>query len=264
MDFLEMKILLTGHEGFIGQNIRNDFRFINHKLYYFEKDDPKPNLEGFDWVIHEGAMSATTTDIYDAMKYNWEFSVWLYNQCIKYNVNLQWASSASVYGNNNTTFKETDKPNPESPYAWSKFLFERYIEQNPSDIIVQGFRYFNVYGPHEDHKGNMASPYYQFTQQAKNNGVIKLFEGSEHFRRDFVPVKTLIDIHINFLNIKENGVWNVGTGNAKSFYDVANEIANEHNAKIEYIPFPDKLKGQYQEYTQADLTKLNKTLQHLV
>jgi len=255
-----MKILLTGYKGFIGKSFLENEEFLKNEIHFLEKDDPKPNLKGFDWVIHEGAMSSTTTDIFDAMKYNYEFSIWLYEECAKNNVNLQWASSASVYGNKNNTFRESDKPNPESPYAWSKFLFERYVEQNPKDIIVQGFRYFNVYGKNEEHKGNMASPYFQFTQQAKNTGSIKLFNGSKDFRRDFVPVELLIETHIKMLDIKESGIWNIGTGQAKSFYDVALEVIAKYPADISYIPFPQKLKGQYQEYTQADPSKLKQLI----
>jgi len=125
-------------------------------------------------------------------------------------------------------------------------------------IVIQGFRYFNVYGPHEDHKGEQASPYHKFTEQAKRSGVIQLFEGSENFKRDFVPVNTVTDVHKLFFNVKESGIWNVGTGVAKSFQEVAEEIAKEYNARIEYIPIPDNIKNQYQTYTCADLTKIKK------
>ena len=253
-----MDILITGYAGFIGQNITEALQ--QHKLTLIEKDDEIPNLKNFDWVIHLGAESSTTTSIENAMKYNYEYSVELYEQCKKHNVNLQWASSASVYGNNNTTFKETDTPNPESPYAWSKYLFERYIEQNPSNIIVQGFRYFNVYGKHEEHKGNMASPYHQFTQQAKKDGVIKLFEGSDNFYRDFIPVVNVVEWHLRLLTKNVSGIFNVGSGKVKSFLDVAKEIQKWIPCKIEYIPFPEHLKGQYQEYTCANIYKIKRLL----
>jgi len=125
-------------------------------------------------------------------------------------------------------------------------------------ISVQGFRYFNVYGPHEDHKGSQASPYHQFTKQAQETGTIKIFKGSENFLRDFVPVETVVDVHKQFFNVKETGIWNVGTGKPKSFKSVAEEIAEKYNAEIVEIPFPEHLKDQYQEYTCADLTKLYK------
>jgi ADP-L-glycero-D-manno-heptose 6-epimerase len=117
-----------------------------------------------------------------------------------------------------------------------------------------------VYGPHEEHKGNQASPYHKFTEQAKTTGNIKLFEGSDTFLRDFVPVEHVVDIHKKFLNIKESGIWNVGTGIARSFKDIATEIADKHKATITYIPMPANLKLQYQAYTKADITKLKATL----
>jgi ADP-L-glycero-D-manno-heptose 6-epimerase len=163
-----------------------------------------------------------------------------------------------VYGQN-SSFVEDGPANPQSPYAWSKYLFDRHVKINRFDkIVVQGFRYFNVYGPHEDHKNDQASPYYKFEKQAQETGVIKLFEGSENYLRDFVPVETVVDVHEKFLNVKESGVWNIGTGKPRSFLDVANEIAKKYNAKIEYIPIPDNLTNQYQKYTCADLTKLRK------
>jgi ADP-L-glycero-D-manno-heptose 6-epimerase len=173
-------------------------------------------------------------------------------------VNLQYSSSASVYGPT-INFNEDAPVSPQSPYAWSKYLFDRHVKINRFDkIIVQGFRYFNVYGPHEDHKGDQASPYYKFEKQAKETGVIKLFEGSENFKRDFVPVETVVDVHEKFFNVKESGVWNIGTGKPKSFTEVANEIAEKYNAKIEYIPMPENIAKQYQAYTCADLTNLRK------
>jgi len=139
-------------------------------------------------------------------------------------------------------------------------LFERHVKQTKLDIIAQGFRYFNVYGPGEDHKGKQASPYHQFTQQAINNGVIKLFENSNLYLRDFVPVSSIIDIHEKFLSVKNSGVWNIGTGVTKSFLDVATEVIQKHPARIEYIPMPYILKQSYQTYTCADLTHLHETL----
>jgi ADP-L-glycero-D-manno-heptose 6-epimerase len=175
-------------------------------------------------------------------------------------VNLQYASSASVYGLGNN-FKEDAPLSPQSPYAWSKYLFDRHILSTKFDnIVVQGFRYFNVYGPYEDHKGDQASPYHKFEKQAKETGVIKLFEGSENYLRDFVPVEHVINIHKKFFNVKETGIWNLGTGRATSFESVARMIADKYNARIEYIPMPDNVAKQYQKFTQADMTKLTRSL----
>lgn len=253
-----MKILITGHKGFVGQNMVKVLK-NKHELSFYEWGDEPPALEGLDWVVHLGALTATTeTDVDKVMRQNHDFSCVMLMACQVAGVNLQYASSASIYGQG-TDFKEDAPAYPQSPYAWSKYLFDRHVKINRFEkIIVQGFRYFNVYGPHEDHKGDQASPYYKFVKQAQETGVIKLFEGSENFYRDFVPVKTVIDVHEKFFDVKESGVWNIGTGKARSFLDVANEVAEKYNAKIEYIPMPDTISNQYQKYTCADLTRLRK------
>ena len=253
-----MKILITGYKGFIGQNMVNALRG-EHDLSVYEWGDPVPDFNGLDWVIHLGAISSTTeTDVEKVMKQNHDFSCLILLACLEHGVNLQYASSASVYGLNNE-FSETSALHPMSPYAWSKYLFDRHVSsQNFSSIRVQGFRYFNVFGPHEDHKGDQASPHHKFTQQAKSTGVIKLFEGSDNFRRDFVPAETVVDVHKRFFNVQESGIWNVGTGRAESFESVARVIAEQNNARVEYIPMPDNVKSQYQKYTCADVTRLRK------
>jgi ADP-L-glycero-D-manno-heptose 6-epimerase len=253
-----MKILVTGYKGFIGQNMIQ--ALSGHDLDFYEWGDTLPRVDRYNQVIHLGAISSTTErDIEKVMRQNFDFSCWLLNECEEAGVNFQYSSSASVYGLN-TDFNEDAAKNPLSPYAWSKYLFDRHVESRKWYTRVQGFRYFNVYGPHEDHKGNQASPYYQFTQQAKTTGVIKLFENSEEYLRDFVPVETVVDTHQKFFNVSESGIWNVGTGQAKSFQQVGEEIATAHDAEIKYIPMPTALIAQYQKYTQADLTKLNRTL----
>lgn len=253
-----MKILITGYKGFIGQNITNALK-DDHELSFYDWGDDPPEFEGLDWVIHLGAITSTTeTNVEKIMRQNFDFSCIMLVSCQTHNVNLQYASSASVYGTTGN-FKEDSPLEPKNPYAWSKYLFDRAVKtQKFSNIVVQGFRYFNVYGPHEDHKGDQASPFYKFEQQAKSTGVIKLFEKSHLYCRDFVHVNTVIDVHKQFFNVKESGIWNVGTGKPRSFEDVAREIADKHNAKIEYIPMPDNLRNQYQGYTCADLTKLRK------
>lgn len=255
-----MKILITGYNGFIGQNMTKALK-DKHELSFYEWGNEPPELEGLDWVIHLGALTSTTeTDVDKVMRQNHDFSCVMLMACQLNGVNLQYASSASVYGQG-LSFNEDGPASPQSPYAWSKYLFDRHVKINRFDkIIVQGFRYFNVYGPHEDHKGDQASPYHKFEKQAKETGVIKLFEGSDKFYRDFVPVETVVDVHEKFFNVKESGVWNIGTGKPRSFLEVAEEIAKKHNARIEYIPMPDSIARQYQQYTCADLNKLRTTL----
>lgn len=254
-----MKILITGHKGFIGQNMVNALN-TDHTLSYYEWGDELPNFQGLDWCIHLGAISSTNEkDVEKVMRQNYDFSCLVLSLCQMHKVNLQYASSASVYGQV-SSFSEDAPPSPQSPYAWSKYLFDRHVKsQTIENIFVQGFRYFNVHGPHEDHK-DQPSPHHKFTKQAKETGVIKLFEGSDRYQRDFVPVEQLIDIHQRFFNVKESGLWNVGTGSPTSFEYVARIIAKKYNARIEYIPMPDDLKAQYQTYTCANLTNLKATL----
>jgi len=256
-----MKILITGHKGFIGQNMVKALR-DQHELSFYEWGDPPPEFEGLDWCIHLGAISSTTErDVDKVMRQNHDFSCIVLFACQSHGVNLQYASSASVYGQLKE-FREDGPVDPRSPYAWSKYLFDRHVKTQKFDkIVVQGFRYFNVYGPHEEHKGDQASPYYKFEKQAKETGKIKLFENSEKYLRDFVPVETVVDVHKRFLTVKESGIWNVGTGKPKSFQQVANEIANKNNATVEYIPMPEHIKSQYQEFTCADVNKLKKYYQ---
>lgn len=260
-----MKILVTGHRGFIGQNLVEKFTNIGtDELGFFEWGDPLPVVSNYDWVVHLGAISSTTeSDVEKVMVQNYDFSKWLLRECVGAGVNLQYSSSASVYGLG-TEFSEDSPVDPRSPYAWSKYLFDRTVlaqlRHGTGNPIIQGFRYFNVYGPHEEHKGNQASPHHKFTEQAKNNGVIKLFVNSDNYLRDFVPVEMVVDVHRRFLTVTESGIFNVGTGAATSFAEVARGIAERYGAKIEHIPMPEALKSQYQAYTKADVSKLVKHL----
>lgn len=258
-----MKILVTGHEGFIGQNLVQDLSF-QHSLGYYEWGDELPNIGEYDWVVHLGAISSTTErDVERVMRQNYDFSHWVLDQCLKHGVNLQYSSSASVYGLRRE-FKEDSPVDPRSPYAWSKYLFDRDINallsNSQPNIRIQGFRYFNVYGPHEEHKGDQASPHHKFYRQASTTGIIRLFYGSHHYHRDFVPVERVCEVHSEFLNIPESGIWNIGTGTTRSFQEVAEDIVRETGAKIEYVDMPEIIRVQYQVYTCADITKLNRSL----
>lgn len=255
-----MKILITGNKGFIGRNAVN--HFSNHEISTYEYGEVLPKLQDFDWILHFGAITSTTeTNVEKIMKQNYDFTCDLINSCVFRGVNLQLSSSASVYGLK-TQFKESSPVDPRTPYAWSKYMIEHYAEQAKyqTSSTIQVFRYFNVHGPHEEHKGNQASPYCQFEKQAKTIGKIKVFENSENYHRDFIHVSEVLQIQEKFLQVKESGLWNVGTGKTKSFLDVAKEISTVYNAKIEETPMPENLKHSYQKYTCADLTKLKKTL----
>ncbi len=175
-----------------------------------------------------------------------------------------YASSASVYGGG-TIFKE-DSNNESSlnHYSESKLLFDNYVRENMTKIKSQivGMRYFNVYGPYEQHKEVMSSVAYHFYNQFKQYGMLKLFRGSHGYddgeqRRDFVYVKDTIDIKLWFMQNNYSGIFNVATGKSRSFNDVANAVINYFNSgHIEYINFPEGLEEQYQAFTEADMSNL--------
>ena len=255
-----MKILVTGHRGFIGSRISQYLMSKGHEVEGWEwQPGLIPSTEDYDWCIHTGAISSTTyTDVNQILEQNFEFSVRLVQVCENFGTNFQYASSASVYGESGN-FREAGAVLPQSPYAWSKYLFDRFVNQykDEFEIIVQGFRYFNVYGEGEEHKGDQASPVTKFAQQAKEQGIIKLFEGSENYKRDFVSVEDLCRLHEKMFSVDKSDIFNAGTGTATSFETVGQAIAEKHGVDVEYIEMPDNLKSQYQAHTCADLTKLN-------
>ena len=261
-----MKILVTGHDGFIGKNLASYLKYKGHEVEGWEWVENKyPDASKYDRVIHLGAISSTTEqDVEKVMKQNYEFTMKLIEICDMMGTSLQFASSASVYGPGLDGFSETSKCLPQSPYAWSKYLIDRWIADFKDDfkISIQGFRYFNVYGNFEDHKGDQASPITKFTKQAKETGEILLFEHSENYLRDFISVQDVCLIHEKMLEVDQSGIFNVGTGVPRSFKSIAEVIAKKYNAKIVEIPMPEKLRGQYQEYTCADMKKLLSHIDH--
>ena len=245
-----MKILVTGYKGFIGSNLFKTLNALGHEVTGYEWGEDFPGYD-YDTVMHLGAISSTNEkDVDKIFRQNYDFSVWLLETCNRFGINLQYSSSASVYGNSKT-FSEFDQVSPSSPYAWSKYLFERYVSQRNPAIRVQGFRYFNVYGPGESHK-SQPSPYEAFNRQSE----IKLFKNSENIKRDFVKVEKIVQTHVEFLKVEESGIWNIGSGKAISFLEVAQSL----NKPITYIDIPEDLKNSYQYYTCADLTKLRDTI----
>lgn len=257
-----MKILVTGYKGFMGRNMTAFLESQNIEWVGYEWGESEYSLDGIDRVIHLGAISDTTySNVRQLLLQNYYFTETLINNCNNQGIPIQIASSASVYGTDNVTFKETDFPAPKNHYAWSKYLVEEYCNTHSFNIPVQVFRYFNVHGPMEDHKGDQASPYHKFRKQAMETGIIKLFEGSENFKRDFIHVNDICKLHHRFFNIDFSGTWNFGTGIATSFEEVAGAIALDYNASIEYIPMPDNLLQSYQSFTKADMSLTNDTLE---
>ncbi|OUT92796.1 MAG: hypothetical protein CBB96_05630 [Gammaproteobacteria bacterium TMED36] len=258
-----MNILITGHKGFIGQNMMTFLKSKGHDVTgfeYYDNDDHFPNLKGMHTVIHLGAETDTTcSDIKHILERNYDFSKRLYDECQDKHIMLQYASSASVYGHNKNSTEDGAKE-PLNYYATSKYLFDRYVESQSPISRVQGFRYFNVYGPHEDHKKDQASPISKFFHEAVWKHEIDIFEGSENFKRDFVFVGDICELHYRMLDVNESGIWNAGTGVATSFEEIAIMIAEKYESNVNRIPMPDNLKNQYQEYTKANLNKLNSTV----
>jgi UDP-N-acetylglucosamine 4-epimerase len=176
-----------------------------------------------------------------------------------------YATSSSTYGDHPALPKvEENIGKPLSPYAVTKYVNELYADVFASSYGFNtiGLRYFNVFGHHEGHKGSQGSPVSQFSRQAES-GKIKLFHNSDNYLRDFIAVEDVCKTHVEFIKqVKESGVWNIGTGKPVSFEQIARNIAEQYGAKIDYIPMPAKLKDSYQTYTCADMSKTLASLQN--
>ena len=241
-------------------------------------------LTHVDTVFHLGACSDTmVTDGHYVMENNFTYSKAVYDFCQQHSTQYIYASSASVYGANTLFAEESGNEEPLNAYAYSKFLFDRYVRSKSvsSTSQVVGLRYFNVYGYNEQHKPKMASVAYHFYHQYRDFGKVKLFEGSGGYgngeqRRDFVFVEDVVDTNLFFMdNPDKSGIFNVGTGSCSSFNDVAVSVVNTlsdkkgikprtllelvQDGEIEYIPMPATLHGKYQSYTEADVTNLRAT-----
>jgi ADP-L-glycero-D-manno-heptose 6-epimerase len=217
-------------------------------------------------VLHQGACADTTeSDGRYMMDNNFTFSKELLRWSADRGAALVYASSASVYGAGTVCREEPECEDPLNVYAYSKLLFDRYVQAARSRLnsTVVGLRYFNVYGPREGFKGRMASMVHQLYQQIARDGVARLFEGTDGYgpgeqRRDFVFVGDVAKVNLFFAEGPPRvGVFNVGTGEARSFNDIVTILIEQlERGRVEYIPFPDSLRGKYQSFTQADLTGL--------
>jgi ADP-L-glycero-D-manno-heptose 6-epimerase len=287
-------IIVTGGAGMIGSNIvkalneqgirdilvvdnlKNGKKFKNlvdlEIADYMDRDDFLTQIMAgddfgpIDAVFHEGACSATTEwDGKYMMLNNYEYSKELLHYCLDREIPFLYASSAATYGETDVFKEEKQYEGALNVYGYSKQQFDNYVRRIWQDAEehgetlsqITGFRYFNVYGPREDHKGSMASVAFHLNNQMLAGENPKLFEGSGHFRRDFVYVGDVAAVNLWFLKAGKSGIFNLGTGNAESFEEVAKAVVTHHGkGTVETIPFPEHLKGAYQEYTQADLTNL--------
>jgi ADP-L-glycero-D-manno-heptose 6-epimerase len=233
-------------------------------------------------VFHEGACSDTMeTDGKYMMDNNYTLSCGLFNACRQRGVRLLYASSAATYGGSDTFRESPEFEKPLNVYGYSKLLFDQRMRRElgaqfqDATHQVAGFRYFNVYGPREQHKGRMASVAFHQFNQFHAEGRVKLFGeyggyGAGEQQRDFVFIDDVVAVNLWFFDHpQKSGLFNLGTGRAQPFNDVALATVNALHGSaaldlagavakglIEYVPFPDALRGKYQCYTQADLTAL--------
>ena len=298
-----MSILVTGAAGFIGcnnilelnrrgftdiiavDNLTKSEKFLNLSKCtisdYFDKNDfiervrrhavPLPEV-----IFHQGACSDTMeTDGRYMMENNYRYTLDLFNFAQRHRIPFIYASSAATYGASQVFVEDVANEGPLNVYGYSKYLFDQVLRNHMSTLCAPavGLRYFNVYGPHEQHKGRMASVAYHQYFQFKQQGRVKLFEGCLGYgngcqMRDFVYVEDVIDVAMYFMTAEKSGIFNCGSGRAQPFNDVALSVVNSLTGRnltleqavaeglIEYIPFPEALKGKYQAYTQADLGNL--------
>ncbi len=290
-------IIVTGAAGFIGSCLisrLNSDGFNNIiAVDAFGDPDKKKNLEGkkimefvernkfFSWlkdksdemefVFHIGARTDTTEfdkSIFDELNVNFSKKVW--NYCVDNHLPLVYASSAATYGLGELGYKDDeaiiDQLKPLNPYGDSKNEFDKWVlKQDKKPFFWAGLKFFNVYGPNEYHKGRMASVILHAFKQISEKGKMKLFRShNPNFKdgeqkRDFIYVKDLIDVCIFLMHHRKNsGIYNLGSGTARTFLDLAKGVFRALNKKeeIEFIDTPADIRDKYQYFTEADMTKL--------
>jgi ADP-L-glycero-D-manno-heptose 6-epimerase len=293
-------IVVTGGAGFIGANLVKALSARGHEVLvvddlsdgtkfvnladctlsdYLDKDDflgrvkavlhgQPTSLPPIEAIFHEGACSDTTEwDGRFMLENNFEYSKVLLHYCQYIGIPFLYASSAATYGGSEVFVEAPEHEKPLNVYGYSKLLFDQYVRARHDDFTSQvvGFRYFNVYGPREQHKGKMASVAFHHHTQISAGADLKLFGAWEGFdagmqSRDFVYVGDVVDVNLWFLDHPEvSGIFNLGTGRAEPFKAIGQAVIDYYGrGEIEYIDFPEELKGRYQSYTRAEITKLRK------
>lgn len=290
-------IVVTGAAGFIGsvlvgklnsigmENIlmvddfSNELKKVNWSTKkYSDKMDRtvfldwfKANASQVSFVFHIGARTDTTEfnkEIFDELNVNYTKSVW--NTCTENNIPLVYASSAATYGGGEQGYADNHAAisslHPLNPYGWSKQEFDIWaLQQTNTPPQWQGLKFFNVYGPNEYHKARMASVIFHAFHQINNTGKVKLFRSHRpDFKdgwqlRDFIYVKDLVNVCVFLMQHKvQSGIYNLGTGQARSFYDLADSTfkAMDKQTEIEYVDIPADIRDKYQYFTEADMSKL--------
>lgn len=289
-------IIVTGGAGFIGScvvrslneagrsdivivdNISETDKWMNmrnkkyikyvHKSRFLEE---LPTYENVEAIVHMGAQSSTTERDFDYLwENNFEYTKALWNYCAEKHISFIYASSAATYGDGSLGFNDRmdiDKLLPLNGYGYSKQLFDLWVKHQAKSFPAQycGLKFFNVYGPNEYFKGSMASMVFHGFNQIKETGKVKLFKScNPNYAdggqlRDFVYVKDICKVIMWLLvNKHVSGLFNVGTGRAQSFAELAEATfhALDLEPNIEYIDMPEKLRGKYQYYTKAEMSKL--------
>jgi ADP-L-glycero-D-manno-heptose 6-epimerase len=285
-------IILTGGAGFVGSNLLAELnaKGVTDVLVVDRRGDNFSNLRDLKFsdfmlpaefaraleykslpdrieaIFHQGACADTTcTDGRYMIENNFTFSKSILHFALARKVPLVYASSAAVYGSSKAFAPSRENERPLNLYGLSKLAFDNHVRSVAAGFgsTVAGLRYFNVYGPRESHKGKMASMVYQLYRQLKTRGHARLFEGTDGYadgeqRRDFVFVNDIVRVNLALAEgPARSGVYNVGTGQARTFNDVAKIIiARLGSGSIEYVPFPESLAGKYQSFTQAELSSL--------